>query len=105
MRSKTISELDVLLPSAKIGIEFNCDYWHSKLVKKDPLADHSKKLAACRGQGIVLLFVWDHDWLHHRASLQEELFNFLRLPIKTQASVPLRFSQLLPSIDLPRNCC
>ena len=56
-------ELDIVVPSAKIAIEFNGTYWHSCPPgnQKQAFRDF-KKWTDCQAQGYALFVVWEHDW-------------------------------------------
>jgi hypothetical protein len=51
-------EIDIYIPSLKIGIEFNGDYWHS--IKG--LKYHPMKYNMAKEKGIELLFLWEHTY-------------------------------------------
>ena len=55
-------ELDVYIPELKLAFEFDGDYWHSEIFK--PMDYHQMKSDLCLKQGIQLIHVWEHDWLH-----------------------------------------
>lgn len=53
-------ELDIFIPSKKIGIEFNGLYWHNEFNRtKD---EHFKKWKLCNENNISLLYIWEDDW-------------------------------------------
>lgn len=54
-------ELDVYVPSAKVGIEFNGVYWHSEKFKVDRLY-HQKKFEVAKAAGVQLIQIWEDDW-------------------------------------------
>lgn len=71
-------ELDIYVPSLKIAIEFNGDYWHSDKVLLPKLgvsaeAHHQKRKDECESLGILLAYVWNSDWTRHRAEVQQAL--------------------------------
>lgn len=52
-------ELDVVIPSLSIAIEYNGSYWHSeKWVNKDY---HKNKTEACLNKGYKLYHFWDYE--------------------------------------------
>lgn len=54
------TELDILIPSSKLAIEFNGLYWHSgESITEDY---HQKKVNDCKKKGIRLLHVFEDDW-------------------------------------------
>lgn len=54
-------ELDIVVPSKMLAIEFNGLYWHSSAMGKGQDA-HTYKLDACRKLGYRLVQVWEDDW-------------------------------------------
>jgi len=65
-----VSEIDIYVPSKKVGIEYNGHYWHSaqKLMGKERMTYaeakkyHRNKSLACEKQGIRLIHIWDYEW-------------------------------------------
>lgn len=57
-------EIDVLVPSKKLGIEYDGLYWHSSLFKENNY--HLSKTEACSSKGIRLIHVFEDEWLRKR---------------------------------------
>ena len=55
-------EIDIYIPSLKIGIEYNGLYWHKESQGKGQNY-HLRKWIACKEQGIQLIQIWEDDWL------------------------------------------
>lgn len=53
-------ELDIYIPSKKLGIEFNGTYWHSSLNK--PKKYHFNKAKLAEEKGIRLIQIWEYEW-------------------------------------------
>lgn len=53
-------ELDILIPSYNLAIEYNGVYWHSTKFKDKFY--HMDKTDSCMLVGIQLIHVWDDDW-------------------------------------------
>lgn len=53
-------ELDIYIPSKKIGIEFNGTYWHSSI--KKPKNYHLEKSKLAEEAGIRLIHIWEYEW-------------------------------------------
>lgn len=51
-------ELDIYIPSKKIGIEFNGVYWHS--IEKKEKDYHKKKLSFMEKNGIIMYSLWEY---------------------------------------------
>lgn len=80
-------EIDIIVPSLRIGIEYNGDYWHSeKVFQLNPIKPftskkemHLWKIEESLKLGINLIHVWEHDWTHHKALIKEALFKVIRI--------------------------
>jgi G:T-mismatch repair DNA endonuclease (very short patch repair protein)/endogenous inhibitor of DNA gyrase (YacG/DUF329 family) len=57
------NELDIVIPSKKIAIEFNGSYWHSEQAGKDKNY-HINKTLACEEAGYKLIHIWEYDWMN-----------------------------------------
>lgn len=53
-------EIDILVPSHKLAIEFNGTYWHSEKFKEEHY--HQEKFIKCRENGYKLLQIKEIDW-------------------------------------------
>ena len=70
-------EIDIYIPSKKIGIEFNGTYWHSdKYVEKDY---HYKKSLLAEQKGIRLIHIYENEWLDKNK--QNKIFSLLRIAL------------------------
>lgn len=56
-------ELDIFIPSLKLAIEFNGNYWHSYPQKDKNY--HQIKSELCEGQEIRLIHVYEYQWYNH----------------------------------------
>lgn len=57
-------ELDILIPTQKIAIEYNGLYWHSdKYVEKDY---HLTKTNLCNSKGIQLIHIFEDEWIYKK---------------------------------------
>ena len=69
-------ELDLYYPEKKIAVEFNGDYWHSEsMVTFDY---HHNKFKKCFDSGIILVSIFEHEWLSNKESIKDyliDLFN------------------------------
>lgn len=57
-------ELDIYIPSKKLAIEFNGDYWHSEIYKECDY--HQQKTIDCAKKGIQLIHIFEYEWLDKR---------------------------------------
>lgn len=53
-------EIDIYIPSKKIGFEFNGNYWHSDLYKENLY--HQQKSLLAQANGINLVHIWEWEW-------------------------------------------
>jgi len=60
IRSGKGPEIDILIPSKNIGIEYNGCYYHSNLYKTDDY--HINKTSHFKQQGISILHIWETEW-------------------------------------------
>ena len=69
-------ELDLYYPEKKIAVEFNGDYWHNEsMVTFDY---HHNKFKKCFDSGIILVSIFEHEWLPNKDSIKDyliDLFN------------------------------
>lgn len=69
-------ELDLYYPEKKIAVEFNGDYWHNESrVTSDY---HYNKFKRCFDSGIILVSIFEHEWLSNKDSIKDyliDLFN------------------------------
>lgn len=68
-------ELDIYIPSHKLGIEFNGIYWHSSLHKANDY--HQKKYLLCREAGIRLIMINEDEWNHNPEIIKSKILNIL----------------------------
>lgn len=73
-------EIDVYVPSKKVGIEHNGTYWHSEKFR-DP-DYHLLKLEATTAAGIRLLQFWEDEWRDKRAVVEEIIKRALDVPCR-----------------------
>lgn len=74
---KNKQELDIYIPSKRIAIEFNGDYWHSEECKAPTY--HQDKTIECSKLGIHLIHIFEYEWVNERKRevISELLFNKL----------------------------
>ena len=68
-------ELDIVIPSQKIAIEYNGGYWHSDLFKDKKY--HLKKQREAEEAGYRLIHVWEADWFHKKEIIKSIISNIL----------------------------
>lgn len=77
-------ELDIVLSSKKLAIEFNGSYWHSdeKILertngKMNAQEYHQMKIDMCKKKGYELLHIFEDDWIKHREKELNKLYKFI----------------------------
>ena len=65
-------EIDIFIPSLKLGIEYNGLFWHSEESGKDNNY-HINKLIECNKQGIRLIQIFEDEWIKHREICESKL--------------------------------
>jgi hypothetical protein len=72
-------EIDMYLPSNKLGFEFNGLYWHSELHKEKSY--HLDKKNRCIDNDINLIHVWEDDWIYKKDIVISRINNLLNINI------------------------
>lgn len=69
-------ELDIVIPSKKIAIEYCGLYWHSELMGKDSIY-HLHKLDLCNKIGYRLITMFEDEWINKKIIVQSRLLDIL----------------------------
>lgn len=75
-------ELDIYIPSKRIAIEYNGNYWHCELLKKDKHY-HQKKTIECAKQGIRLIHIFEYEYLNNK----EDVLSFIHSVLSNNKQV------------------
>ena len=70
-------EIDIYIPSKKIGIEYNGLYWHSELHREKDY--HLQKTIECENKGVQLIHIFEDEWLEKRLIVQSRISQLLGL--------------------------
>lgn len=65
-------EIDIYVPSLKVGIEYNGLMWHSEAYGKNKRY-HINKLEECHRQGINLIQIFEDEWITHKDFCKNKL--------------------------------
>jgi predicted nucleic acid-binding Zn-ribbon protein len=82
-RNRTVvapRELDVLIPSASLAIEYCGEYWHAVKSVEDERKNsyrHRDKMLACAEKGVRLLTVYESEWLGRQFAIRRLIRNAL----------------------------
>jgi len=73
------TEVDIIIPDLKLGIEYNGVYWHGEL-RKEP-GYHKQKKILIQDMGYELIHIWEDDWANpaKRAIIESKLLHKLGL--------------------------
>ncbi len=72
-------ELDFYIPSMKIAIECNGNYWHSETSGNKDKDYHLDKTEKCLGVGIKLLHIFEDEYIEKREIIKCKILNVLNL--------------------------
>lgn len=68
-------EIDILIPSHKIAIEYNGLYWHSEEHKDNNY--HLEKTNRCEQEGYKLIHIFEDEWVYKQDIVKSRLKNLL----------------------------
>ena len=71
-------EIDIYIPSQKIGIEYNGLYWHSELNGKDKWY-HLNKLTECNDKGIRLIQIFEDEYVYNKELVLRKIEHILNI--------------------------
>ena len=66
-------EIDILVPEAKLAIEFNGNYWHSDQQK--PKSYHFDKTKLANDAGYRMIHIWEGDWDNRKEQIKRIIIN------------------------------
>jgi len=75
-------EVDIFIPELKIGFEYNGLYWHSEQNIKDQNY-HLKKLENCLQKGIILIQIFEDEWLFKQDIVKSRITQILNVNSNT----------------------
>ena len=70
-------ELDILIPSKNLAIEFNGTYWHSELAGRKPKTYHLSKTEKCEEKNIQLIHIFEDEWVNKESIVKDRLRHIL----------------------------
>ena len=81
MIGSRLKEIDILIPSLHVGIEFNGKYWHDDehIMERVGLSSgeyDKRKMIAADKLGLNLLFVNENDWVNNRKNVLSSLIDY-----------------------------
>lgn len=85
-------EIDVYVPTEKIGIEMNGVFFHSELYKDKDY--HTRKTLLAAEHGIRLIHIFDDEWKEKRELCESMIRNMLNMPHRTIDTKDLGFVKI-----------
>lgn len=70
-------ELDIYIPSKKLAIEFNGNYWHSEHGGKKYKNYHLNKQKKCEENGLRLIHIFEDEWINKKDIVKSRLCHIL----------------------------
>jgi len=64
-------EIDIYIPSHKLGIEYNGLYYHSTKFKNKYY--HQNKIKLAREKGVRLLHIWENEWIKDQDTVKSKI--------------------------------
>lgn len=74
-------EIDILIPSLKIGIEFDGLKWHTEWFGKKRHNYHLEKTIKCNENGYGLIHIFEDEYVNHKEIVYSKLSHLLGLDI------------------------
>lgn len=71
-------ELDIYYPSLNIAIEYQGNYWHNR---PETMERDRRKEQLCEEKGIILIEVWDDDFLKNPEEITKKIYNDIILKV------------------------
>lgn len=87
-------ELDLYYPDKKIAIEYNGSYWHNESCK--PIDYHYNKFIECYNSGVILVSIFDRDWVYNK----EKVISYLKNLFSDEENCLSYIGQHNEAIDL-----
>lgn len=78
-------EIDIYIPSLKLGIECNGVYWHSEVAGGRDKYYHLKKTEIARSKGVRLVHVFDTEWYQMSDQVKNRLRQMCGIVTRVQA--------------------
>lgn len=69
-------ELDIFIPSIKLAIEYNGNYYHSNKIRKNVEETDVLKQILCAQKEITLLTVWENEWKNNQDMVKNNILSF-----------------------------
>lgn len=93
-------QLDILIPSKAVAIEFNGLIWHSSKMKKDRNY-HQSKTDAAAAAGYRLIHIWSDEWIEKQDSIKAYLRMQLVGPGRVIGARRCSIVAIPPNVALP----
>lgn len=77
-------ELDIVIPSKNVAIEFDGLYWHSEVAGKKSKTYHLEKTQKCIEKNIRLIHVFEDEWTKKENVVKSRLSHILRKNVENK---------------------
>lgn len=74
-KMKNGKEIDIYIPTFKMGIEYNGDYWHSEIFRNEIY--HLQKSLDAESEGIFIYHIFGYEWNTIKDKIKNQLKNIL----------------------------
>lgn len=82
-------ELDIYVPSKKIAIEYNGNYWHTD--KYIESTKHHDKMIACLNRGVRLVQIFEDEFVYRKEAVFNELKLLLGVFVEEQKGIETKY--------------
>jgi hypothetical protein len=86
-------EVDVLVPSHKLAIEYDGLWWHGA-ERQDDFHRSQRKMQACTDAGLRFMVVYEDEWRDKRSLVQDMIRHRLRMHLQTLDARKLKVVQV-----------
>ncbi len=90
-------ELDIVIPSKRIAIEYNGLYWHSEQQGKDKQY-HKNKMIGCNDVGYRLIHIFEDEWLNKKDIVKSRLKHILGIRDRVVFARKCHIKEIEPSV-------
>lgn len=72
-------EIDIYIPSEKVGIEYNGLYWHSNIVGNKSASYHINKTNLCKEKNIKLIHIFEDEYRYNKKCILNKINHILNI--------------------------
>lgn len=101
-RNRTIldgKEIDIFIPSLKLGIEYNGLRWHTDFAFGKDRNYHIGKLNKCNEKGVKLIQIFEDEWMNHK----DIVISKIKHIIGTDINKPKVFARKCITVEIDKS--